>query len=97
YSLTGLANSWTNLATLNSTASANGRTAMSTNLNVTWPTGANLYLLWADDNTSASGTDPGNQIDNFSLRVTRSVPPPFACALTAPASNSAYATGVPIQ
>jgi len=92
YSLTGLANSWTNLPALNTTASANGRTNLSATLNLNWAVGASLFLLWVDDNSSTSGTDAGDQIDNFSLRVT----PALACALTGPNNNAAFPSGAPI-
>ena len=69
YSLTGAANSWTNLPTLSSAASGN----LATNISVPWPKGGTLYLLWADDNGSPS-PDTANQIDSFFLKPA-SVPP----------------------
>ena len=69
YSLTGAANSWTNLPTLSSTAPGN----LATNISAPWPKGGTLYLLWADDNGSPS-PDTANQIDSFFLKPA-SVPP----------------------
>ena len=97
YSLTGLLNSWTNLPALNSTESFNGTSVRETSLALNWVPGASLYLLWVDDNTSASGTsDAANQIDNFSLRVTQVSVPPLACAVTTPANRAAFLSGTPI-
>ena len=77
YSLTGAANSWSNLATLTSSNSATLSTNVS--LPVSWNNGGTLYLLFADDN-GISSPDTANQIDNFSLSVTGgttvSGPPP---------------------
>jgi hypothetical protein len=70
YSFSGLANSWTNVPALNSTASANGSTNYRAVVNAPWVNGSNLFLLWVDDNASGSGIDSGNQIDNFFLPAT---------------------------
>ncbi len=82
YSLTGAANSWSNLATLQSTNSA----TLSTNLTLpaTWANGTVLYLLFADDN-GAGSPDTANQIDNFFIEVTGGAP--SILALNPPAGN----------
>ncbi len=96
YSLSGLPNSWVNLPTFNSTASANGSSTLSTNLALNWTNGANLYLLWADDNANAFGDDSANQIDDFSLKVTAGAPPYFASTVTAPAPNALLVSSEPV-
>ena len=61
YSLSGALNSWILIPSF-STAVAGRPTAT---LNVNWPNGTPLYLLWADDN-GPSSPDTAFQIDNFS-------------------------------
>jgi hypothetical protein len=94
YSLTGLAGSWTPLATLNNLTNTS-TFALSTNVALSWPVGGNLFLLWADDNT-AVGTDTANEIDNFSLTVTAGAQPSLAISLTAPTNGAVYLSGPPI-
>lgn len=96
YSLTGAANSWTNLPAFNTTAAASSSSTRTTNLVLNWPNGGTLYLLWADDNASGIATDSANQIDDFSLQVTAGLPLSFSAALTAPTNNAAFATGSPV-
>ena len=65
YSLSGAPGSWTVIPEF----STNVAGRLTANLNLTWPNGASLYLLWADDN--GSGTpDTVYQIDNFSVALT---------------------------
>ena len=89
FSLTGAANSWTNIAGLSSVAPG----MLATNLNVTWHSNTPLYLLWADDNGSPA--DTANQIDNFF--VNPSIPPSFASqpqdALVCPGSPAVFTVG----
>jgi hypothetical protein len=60
WSLTGTPGSWTVIPAL---SSANpGRVTATVNL--AWPQGGTLYVLWADENGSPS-PDTANQIDNF--------------------------------
>jgi hypothetical protein len=68
YSFTGAANGWTLLPSFFTTAS--GR--LSTNITANWPANAPLYLLFADDNGSAS-PDTAYQIDNVSVTATPDV------------------------
>jgi hypothetical protein len=93
YSLTGLANSWTNIASLNHTETANGVSNQLATIAVNWPHGGSLFLLWADDNANGPGSDPANQLDNFSLRVTAGSPVPFTTALQFPTNNTAVVSG----
>ena len=76
FSLTGAANSWTNLPPLNTTSSTAGSFTQSASVFLNWTNGGSLFLLWFDDNSS-DGTDSANQFDNFSLRVTSSTPAQF--------------------
>ncbi len=62
---------------------------------ITWPSGGSLFVVWADDNCNL-GTDVGNQIDNFSLRVTAGLPPNFSCSVFSPANNALLLSGSPI-
>ena len=62
YSLSGAAGSWTLIPQF-SGASAGRLTA---NLNINWPNGGSLYIVWADDNADVSTPDTAMQIDNFS-------------------------------
>lgn len=97
-SLTGLAGSWMNLATLNSIATNNGSSTMTTNLALNWTNGGSLYVLWTDDNSTAPAgvTDPANQIDTFALYVTAGLPPTLTCTVSSPASNALFVAGTPI-
>jgi hypothetical protein len=72
YSLSGAAGSWVVIPEF-SGASAGTLTA---NLNVMWPSGGSLYLLWADDNADVSSPDTAMQIDNFSAIATPGVQVP---------------------
>ncbi len=65
YSLSGAADSWTVIPEFSSAAP--GR--LTASLNLAWPSGSTLYLLWVDDNGSPS-PDTANQIDNFSAVAT---------------------------
>src|SRR5947209_9079931 len=95
YSLSGLAGTWTNLASLNVLSAVNLSVNLSTNLSLNWTNGANLYLLWADDNGFGS-PDPANQVDNFSLQASAGLPLDLGCTLTAPTNNSLFVVGAPI-
>jgi hypothetical protein len=70
YSLTAAAGSWTLIPEL--TTFTPGALLATVNIG-TWPRGAVLYILWADDN-GGPGTDSGFQIDNFVVATT--VDPP---------------------
>ncbi len=94
FSLTGETNSWSPLATLNTTASA-GSFPLSTNLALNWTNEGRLYLLWADDNANA-GTDVANEIDDFALKVTAGAPPAFLSRVTTPVPDELFVSGGPI-
>ena len=65
YSLTGAAGSWVVIPEFSTATPAR----LTANLNIAWPAGANLYVLWADDN--GSGTpDTAFQIDSISVTAT---------------------------
>lgn len=93
YSLSGQANSWVNIPSLNTTANEMAATVVTASLNLTWTNGAMLYLLWADDNASGNPTDSAYQMDNFSLQVTAGLPEStnLLCALTAPTNGTVVA------
>ncbi|HKQ38525.1 MAG TPA: hypothetical protein VJ063_10640, partial [Verrucomicrobiae bacterium] len=67
YSFSGLANTWTNIPSLNTVASSAGSSNYQAVINAVWVNGGNLFVLWVDDNAAPSGIDSANQIDNFSL------------------------------
>ena len=69
YSLTGLPGSWANLPAISPSVSNAPVTFLSTNLSLTWPANALLYVMWTDDNASAvSGVNEGMYaIDNVSF------------------------------
>ena len=58
--MSGAASSWTVIPEFSSAVP--GR--LTATLNIAWPAGGTLYILWADDNGAAS--DSACQIDNFS-------------------------------
>ena len=65
YSLTGAAGSWVPIPQFSSALPGK----LTATLNINWPGGATLYLLWADDNGSPS-PDTACQIDNVSITAT---------------------------
>ncbi len=100
YSLTGAAGSWTPIPAFH-TAPA-GR--LSTTLNIFWPQGSSLYILWADDNSVAASPDTAMQIDNFSAIATpaNQVPVAFTghpqnqtVAELSPATFNVTVSGIP--
>ena len=71
YSLTGTTGSWVHIPEFDSASPSNaGPRSAILNL-LLWPSASNLFLLWADDNGSASATAPneegGYTMDNFSV------------------------------
>jgi len=100
HSLTGSAGGWANLPTLNTTASVDGSSVLSTNLALKWTNGASLYVLWVDANANANanGDDSANQVDNFSLQVTAGAAPvtDLTCTITSPTNNAVFVSGTPI-
>src|SRR5207237_3972281 len=96
YSLTGAAGSWTPIPEFSSAAPGH----LTATLNVTWPGGGSLYVLWADDNAVAASPDTAMQIDNFSAIATPA--PQVAVAITnqpqnqtvADSASSSFSVGV---
>jgi len=72
YSLTGLSNSWTVIPDLCVSASTASLSTTVT-LSSAWASNTKMYVLWADDNASAS-TDDANAIDNVSFYPTETSP-----------------------
>jgi hypothetical protein len=91
YSLTG-AGDWVNLPALNTITVNTGQTRKSTNVVLNWPHESALYLLWADDNANAFGTDAPHQIDDFFLGVAAGSPTALLpeVSLTAPTNNASF-------
>ncbi len=76
YSLTGLPGSWNVIPSLTQTEVAGNQSAA---LSLgSWPNGALLYLLWADDNADGI-SDPGYTIDNLSISLP-GIPPSITVA-----------------
>jgi lysophospholipase L1-like esterase len=92
FSLTGQANSWTNVPALNTTASAGGSSTANASVALNWTNGGSLFFAWWDDN-SADGTDSANQYDNVSLRVTAGTPTNFFCFVSAPSRGATLPSG----
>ncbi len=95
FSVTGQANSWTNVPALNTIASTDGSSTLSASISLNWTNGGSLYLVWLDDN-SGNGTDSANQMDNFSLRVTAGTPTNFFCLVSAPGHGATALSGTPV-
>ena len=84
YSLSGTEGSWTVIPEF---SSANPGQLTAT-INVTWPSGGNLYIVWADDN-GPSSPDTAYQIDNFSVTPTPAAQTPAAITIK-PLSKTLY-------
>ncbi len=97
YSVTGLAGSWVNISALNSTASS-GSLSQSASVSLTWTNGGNLYVLFADDNSS-NGSDTANEIDDFSLSVTAGSPvnSSLSVVISNPTNGATFPFGVSIS
>jgi len=78
YSLTGLANSWTVIPefTVMDPSFVSGR--LTSTLNIAWPSGGTLYVLWADDNGVPVSPDTALEIDNFSAMANSAAQVPVA-------------------
>ncbi len=85
YSLTGLSNSWVNIAALS--GGTNGARSNTFNLSPAWATNSVMYILWADDNATG-GTDRGYSIDDVTFTAGYAPPTPLTVMLTAPTSNA---------
>ena len=94
YSMTGLANSWVQIASISNGTNDNtaGVYHKHADLDLSgtpWANGATMYLLWADDNGSGS-PDTALEIDNFSLTFPGG---PLTITLTAPANGQHFGFG----
>jgi hypothetical protein len=70
YSLTGAPSSWRQIPGISGSGTT-GRKSATLDLSATpWTVGSLLYVLWADDNGSGS-PDSANEIDNFSVSLSR--------------------------
>ena len=100
YSLSGDVNSWTVIPAF----SSGGVGRLNATLNISWPNGAHLYIVWADDN--GSGTpDTACQFDNFTVNVTSAIqvpvtitnqPQDLVVSELQPATFTVDATGNPV-
>jgi hypothetical protein len=95
FSLTGQANSWTNVPALNTIASVDESSTLSASIFLNWTNGGSLFLVWLDDN-SGTGTDSADQYDNFSLRVTAGTPTNFFCLVSAPSQGATLLSGTSV-
>lgn len=90
YSFTGAAGTWVQIPALNSATPASQGPVSATLALGSWPNGSTLYLLWADDNGSASTTAPNHEgaytIDNFAVTL------PYPVIINHP-QNSSVAPG----
>ncbi len=92
YSLTGEPNTWQHIPEF-STGTPGSLLAI---LNLgSWPAGAPLYLVWADDNGPSSNTAPNEEgaytIDDFHVAVGG-----VGVTITAPANGQVFPVGTPI-
>lgn len=91
FSTNGLAGSWVPIPNFSGLTAA---TAVSATLFVgVWEPNTDIYLLWADDNSS-TGTDGGYSIDNFQVQnvVPTNAIVPLNVVLNSPTNDTAYAT-----
>ena len=83
WSLSGLPNSWTLIPEFSGLTVAGPVSAL---LPLgTWESGADLYLLWLDDN-NLTGADGAHAIDNFQVTATSSTTEPVVITTQPPAS-----------
>jgi hypothetical protein len=89
FSVTGAPGSWIALPTL-SGLTADTLGASATISGISWPSGANAYVLWADDN-SLPNPDAGNTIDNLAITGVSTTIEPTTIAITSPTSGQSVA------
>jgi outer membrane protein assembly factor BamB len=93
YSLTGASDSWI-YAGSNVMAKLPGTNTVSFTLtSLSWQPGANLYIVWMDDN-GASNPDGDFSIDDITFTPTV---PPFGVTLTSPSDGQSYAAPATIE
>ena len=89
FSQTGAPGSWVLLPTLSGlTADTPGASATVTGLS--WPFGANAYILWADDNSDPN-PDVANTIDNLAISGLTVTSEPTTIAITRPTEGQSVA------
>lgn len=87
YSLNGAPGSWQPISGLSDNTVVGTHT---TTVPIgSWAPGTTMYLLWADDNSGATGTDTTYTIDNFQV-VPGNVVIPFAVTLTTPTNGVVF-------
>ena len=101
YSLNGLSNSWAPIPELSSSTPVAGTLTADLSFATPWLQGANLYVLWVDDNAnnpSSSVQDPAYTIDNFFAGVTGGLVAPkgLDCTLNAPGGGAVFVAGNPV-
>ena len=85
FSVSGAPGSWVLLPTLSGlTADTPGASATVTG--ISWPFGANAYILWADDN-SEPNPDEGNTVDNLAISGVSTTIEPTTIAITSPTAG----------
>ena len=106
FSLTGGTGTWVRIPSFDSTSPSNAGPKIATLTLGNWAPTSNLFLLWADDNGSASTADPTAEgaytIDNFSVTaspgtspVITTQPQPQSVAPGSPATFTVVAGGAP--
>jgi hypothetical protein len=93
YSLTGAANSWIAIPALTGVTTSSNFDITVT-LASAWNNGANLYLLWADDNDKNHSPDTYFKFDDFAASPAGSVP--LSVTLTAPTNGQTFASGATV-
>jgi hypothetical protein len=85
FSVTGAPGSWQLVPALSGlTVDVLGASA--TISGISWPAGANAYILWADDN-SQPNEDWGNTIDNLAITGVTTIIEPTTIVITSPTSG----------
>lgn len=98
YSTSGSPGSWTRIDELSTWPVGTFTNNVSATVNIAggWAPASPLYIIWLDDNGSASDTAPtregGYTMDNFSV-----APPGFVgVTITSPTNNASFVVGVPV-
>lgn len=89
FSVTGAPGSWQFLPSL-SGLSANAPGVSAAITGISWPAGANAYILWADDN-SLPNLDQANTIDNLAITGVSTTIEPTTIAIVTPTNNQRVA------
>ena len=99
YSLTGTTGTWVRIPEFDSSSPSNAGPKTATISLGAWATNSNLFLLWADDNGSASGTPPlaegSYTIDNFAVKAIPGSAPMSPPVITTQPQSLSVAPGNP--